>query len=261
MYSILDTTNYRLIVLAVGGFTIDRDRLLPRAPLEAILAEGWDPQAIPMRLAPLLLVSGREVVLVDPSPLEGDLMGGLARAGYSAEDVTAVVFTHLHGDHHQGSLVEGKPAFPYARYFISQEEWDYWHHPAEAEIQHFKDTFRWDILPAEKLLTIYPSGETILPGIRSLPAPGHTPGSVALVIDEQVLVVGDVYTNHLQIGHPEWGPAFDADDEAAHATRRNLSRLAEEKNMWVYGMHFPAPGVGRLVRDEEARLVWQKKEG
>ena len=45
------------------------------------------------------------------------------------DEVDLVVLTHLHGDHIGGNLIDGRPAFPNARYLVSRADWDYWTQP------------------------------------------------------------------------------------------------------------------------------------
>ena len=58
------------------------------------------------------------------------LLGGLAQCGYSPEDVTDVIITHLHADHCGGCFANAPaggttPVFPNASYHISREQWEW----------------------------------------------------------------------------------------------------------------------------------------
>ena len=66
----------------------------------------------------------------------------------------------------------------------------------------------------------------VIPGIRSIAAPGHTQGHTAFVVasgKEQLMVLGDT-TNMpaLFAKHPSWHGQIDADPVLAEATRRRL---------------------------------------
>jgi glyoxylase-like metal-dependent hydrolase (beta-lactamase superfamily II) len=99
---------------------------------------------IRLALRPLLVVTGKECVLIDTGI--GDkwdakntdiyriehtdtIESSLARAGFKPDDITKVVLTHLHFDH-AGAATKldstGKPVprFPNARYYVQQKEWN-----------------------------------------------------------------------------------------------------------------------------------------
>lgn len=68
--------------------------------------------------SPVLVNTGTDLVLFDTGFGEsgrgagnGRLIEGMAAAGYSPEDVTVVVLTHMHGDHIGGLMEKGAPAF------------------------------------------------------------------------------------------------------------------------------------------------------
>jgi glyoxylase-like metal-dependent hydrolase (beta-lactamase superfamily II) len=102
-------------------------------------------------------------------------------------------------------------------------------------------------------------GETeIVPGVRSLPTPGHTPGHVSVRIDangESLVVLGDVVVHILQVLDPALEFVSDGDHELAVRTRRRfLGELADE-GVPVIAAHLW--GVGRFVRDGDA-FGWER---
>jgi len=105
-------------------------------------------------------------------------------------------------------------------------------------------------------------GETeIVPGVRLLPAPGHTPGHLALLLDsggEQLLNLGDAAVHPLHLEHPEWENGFDVAPDRAAATRRALLARAAADQMHVMAFHFPFPSVGRV---EKRNAAWEWRPG
>ncbi len=85
---------------------------------------------------PTLVKTGSDLVLFDTGLGDAGRANGMGlltermkAAGYSPEDVTVVVITHMHGDH-IGGLTEGEtPAFANARYVAGQVEYDFWTAP------------------------------------------------------------------------------------------------------------------------------------
>jgi hypothetical protein len=73
-------------------------------------------------------VENAGTALEDPDRLHS----AIRAAGYSADDVTLVINTHLHFDHAGGNTFRGgdgevRPAFPNARYLVQRGEWEYAH--------------------------------------------------------------------------------------------------------------------------------------
>jgi glyoxylase-like metal-dependent hydrolase (beta-lactamase superfamily II) len=89
----------------------------------------------------------------------------------------------------------------------------------------------------------------IVPGVRAIPAPGHTPGHLALLLDSegcQLLNLGDAATHPLHLRNMDWQNGFDLDPCSALAIRRSLLERAEAEQMRVMAFHFPFPSVGHL---------------
>jgi len=95
--------------------------------------------------------------------------------------------------------------------------------------------------------------------ITTLHTPGHTPGSMSVLITsggERAIIVGDAIAHPAQVEHPDWGIVFDFDGETAIETRRGLLDRIEAEGLTMTACHFPEPGFGRVVR-LEGRRSWQ----
>src|SRR5262249_134696 len=103
--------------------------------------------------------------------------GRLAAAGFTVSEVDGVVFTHLHQDHARGAIWSSELTFPRATAFANGAEVAFW--PASAA---------WAAVgpeagPAREAIRLF-SGRLqvleydveILPQVRTVAAPGHTPG-------------------------------------------------------------------------------------
>lgn len=206
-----------------------------------------------------LLRAGERTVLVDLGLGRKSFFGiqggafltELARLGVAPADVTDVLFTHLHFDHIGWAAdSEGRAVFPAATYRCSSADWEHFmvdHRGEEAELL--------DGL-AERF-DLWDSGTTtLLPGIDTLAAPGHTPGSTVIVLSsgpERAMLLGDVVHCPVELVDDEWGALFDVDPALALKTRVALNRELEASGALAAAAHFPGLQFGRLLRGEGRR--------
>ena len=84
-------------------------------------------------------------------------------------------------------------------------------------------------------------GEALPCNVVASAAYGHTAGHTVYQVGD-IMIVGDIMHGvALQKDHPEVCASFDMDKEAAVASRRSVLKNAREKNIRMYGMHFPPP--------------------
>jgi glyoxylase-like metal-dependent hydrolase (beta-lactamase superfamily II) len=193
----------------------------------------------------------------------GLLLENLRAAGIEPSEIDTVIITHAHPDHVGGMLdEEERLVFSDARYFIMQEEWDFWNSDdAMANARTFMvDTARRNLDPLEDRLTFVGDTSEIVPGVRVVATFGHTPGHMALSMasgGERLLHVSDAVLHPLHLEYPEWTPVFDMLPEQASASKRRIFDLAAEENALVFAHHFPPfPNLGH-VRKQEQRWQWQ----
>jgi glyoxylase-like metal-dependent hydrolase (beta-lactamase superfamily II) len=190
--------------------------------------------------------------------LDTPYLESLAAAGFPPDQVDLVVLTHLHTDHvGWNTRRDGEqwvPTFPNARYLTAHAEWTYWRSiELDTERSRLFDDSILPIRDAELLDTVEvgPEERHIAPGVRLLPAPGHTPGQVMVELrhgGETGLISGDAIHHPLQITHPDLVTRADIDPGATITTRRNLlARLADEGSL-LLGTHFTAPTAGHVQR-------------
>lgn len=185
----------------------------------------------------------------------------LAEAGARPEQIDYVLCTHLHADHvgWNTRLLDGRwvPTFPNATYVFSRREHAFWEAKAAEGVEgpHLQ-SYRDSVLPIVQAGQAMPvdddheiEGRLVLE-----PAPGHTPGHVAIWLrvgagDEPGVFTGDILHHPVQVHHPGWSCMGCLDPEQASATRlRILGRCADERAVLFPG-HFMAPHAARIARD------------
>jgi len=226
----------------------------------------------------LLVETGRHVVLADTglgtaSNTSGAVLARLEVAGIRRQDVDTVVFTHAHPDHIGGAIDMRNPRrlppmFPNARYVMSEPEWDFWtgapvdlrglRVPGDVRAR-MECTAKRCLLALRHQVELIDGEAEIVPGVRAIPAPGHTPGHLALLLasgGQRMLNLGDAAVHPLHLEQPRWKNGFDLDPEQALATRRALLQRAIAEDMRVMAFHFPFPSVGRVTARAEGGWEW-----
>jgi glyoxylase-like metal-dependent hydrolase (beta-lactamase superfamily II) len=218
----------------------------------------------------LLVETARERILLDTGagplgPDTGRLPSLLESRGIAAESIAAVILTHGHPDHIGGVTdASGRSRFPNARHIMGAAEWRFWTDEATLEKCARKEMYglglfdqiigegaRKYLPPLASRLEQVESEVEISPGVRVVPAPGHTPGHLAVIVasgGEQCLFVGDAFVMPLQAERPEWTLPFDLWPDQAVATRRALFDRAASEEMLVFAYHCPFPPLGRIER-------------
>lgn len=211
-------------------------------------------------------VGPSEAPFASYSNCNGTLPDRLREHGVTTEDVSTVVFTHLHPDHVGWNFDmrdEKRPlVFPRARHVIHLDDWNQFMKP---EVQaafpvRFVDAL---IKPLETtgLLDLIEGDVSVTDEITTLHTPGHTPGHICVIVSsggEKVIIWGDAFLHPAQITEPDWGSPFpfDQDAEQAQICRHSLLDRIEADGMTIAACHFPEPGFGRIAR-LEGRRYWQ----
>jgi glyoxylase-like metal-dependent hydrolase (beta-lactamase superfamily II) len=232
-----------------------------------------NPQRIQLGLNPILFRWENKLALVDTGigSVVGEPTGlveqRLSALGIQPDDIEVVFLTHLHIDHVGGSLdrANKKSRFPRARVFISQTEIEFWQvpNPDVSELRNVPSALiDLTIQCAHDALEIlvkqiepFALEAELLPGVHSVPLPGHTPGQSGYLFqseESRFLVIGDaMHDAVLHVERPEWTSMGDARRQQTVDTRlKVLTRLANER-LRFHTYHFPFPGIGYIRKNGE----------
>ena len=260
----LGSVNVTMLSDGQGARPLDANfvRNVPLAEVQAALAEAKLPtDRIDVPFNPLVADIGAQRVLFDTGSGEfgatgsGKLLENMGKAGIDPKSVTAVVISHFHGDHINGLRNKaGDLVFPNAKIYVPAPEWNWW--MDDARLAATPEAQRGGLNTARRVFSsIAPTvvrfepGTEVLPGVRSIPAYGHTPGHTAFMIEggsRKLLYWADTTNVALFVRNPDWAVLFDMDAETAKATRRRIADLAIRENALVAGYHLPGSGIGTL---------------
>jgi glyoxylase-like metal-dependent hydrolase (beta-lactamase superfamily II) len=191
---------------------------------------------------------------------QGRLPVSLSALGVEPEEVTDLVFTHLHFDHIGWATAEGSAFFPNATIRC-----------ASADLEHFlpgtpEDFFTGRVYGAvtvaERLGPVLDRVETwetdggLFTGVDVRLAPGHTPGSSVIVISDgtqRAMLLGDIIHCPLELMEDDFNLLVDQDQALGNSVREAYARELEGSDVPVAASHFPGLQFGRLLPSEGTR--------
>jgi glyoxylase-like metal-dependent hydrolase (beta-lactamase superfamily II) len=239
---------------------------------QALAAAGLTTAFVPIPISSLVVKVNGKLTLCDAGGggqvqsfnpqsvfVSGKMLANMRAAGIDPRRIETILISHFHPDHIFGLLVDktNTPAFPNAEIIVPAAEYKWWTDPSligrlpearrplaqriQAVIPKWKN-----VLPVE-------GEDEVVPGIRFVAVPGHTPGHTAFHLssgNQQLMITGDtVYLPALAGVHPHWQGVYDLDGPMAEASRRKLLDRVIADNMMLCGSHFTWPGVGRIAKD------------
>ncbi len=236
----------------------------PEAVADLLKANFLPTEKFVNGFSPTLIDTGTDIVLFDTGMGEGGreagaghLLEGLKAAGYTPDQVSVVVLTHMHGDHINGLMEGGAPAFKNARYVAGQVEYDFWKDEARvgtpAENGH-KGVLK-NVVPLAEKMTFIGDGAEVVPGITGMAAFGHSPGHMVFKVESEGkgLVLTADTANHfvLSLQRPDWEVKFDMDKAKAAAARKTVFDMIATDRLPFVGYHMPFPAVGFIEKHEQ----------
>lgn len=206
-----------------------------------------------LTLGGFLLRTGDRVVLVDAGVgrihndhyAGGGFLDALAALGVTTDQVTDVVFTHLHFDHVGWATSRGEVVFDRATYRAHEADWAHFVEAADADPGAVRK-----LAPLRERLETFDVEHTVAPGLDARPTPGHTPGSTSYVVSsrgQRALLIGDVAHSVVELEEPDWQAVFDVDPVAAQAMRKRIADEVTDTDDLVVPAHLPGLAFGRIV--------------
>ena len=257
---------YQLHAVETGRFGLDGGAMfgiVPK-PLWEKKISADELNRIPLKARCLLLEGSDRLILIDNGV--GDkynakfgsiyaiddesenLNSSLKALGFSKDDVTDVVLTHLHFDHCGGSteLIDGKPevAFRNAQFHVQKSHWDWAKASNVRERASFLDE------------NLYPLGESgqlnlvegrfdLFPGIEVIPVDGHTRAMQLVRVhdrDRSILFTADLLPTHAHLS-PAWNMGYDLWPMTTIEEKARILKQATDENWSLFFEHDPTVGL------------------
>ncbi len=256
-------------ITAINDGTVDLpvDKLLQGekpAAIEAALAKSFLKVPLETSVNTFLINTGSKLVLVDTGaaglfgPTLGKFVANLKAAGYQPEQIDEIYVTHMHSDHVGGLAAGGQRVFPNATVRAQKQESDYWLSQANMDKNPKQaDGFKGAMASLNPYVTAgkyqaFEGDVELTPGISSHSGMGHTPGHATYVVQskgQKLVLIGDlIHVAAVQLHHPEVTIAFDSDQKAAAAARRQAFDAAARGGYLVGAAHLQFPGIGHLAK-------------
>jgi len=260
------------------GASAERSNLFDDNPQEAntLLAAADLKAPTEGSINAFLINTGTKLILIDSGAGTlygaccGHLIENLRAAGYRPDQVDEVLLTHLHADHVGGIAPGGQMAFPNAVVRASKIDAEYWLNDAneKAAPAFLRPMFEGDKTSLEPYIAAgrfqpFDGDPELVPGIRAIPAPGHTPGHTAYAVEsggQKLLVWGDiVHVAAIQFPDPSVSVEYDTNAALAETTRRTFFAKAAKDGFWIGAAHISFPGLGHVgVRG--TAFIWMPAE-
>ncbi|HUE95829.1 MAG TPA: MBL fold metallo-hydrolase [Longimicrobiaceae bacterium] len=207
---------------------------------------------------------------VDNAPPAGGpgadrLQAAILALGFSLDDVSVVINTHLHFDHAGGNTYRDgagdvRLSFPRARYHVQLGEWEYAHRTNERTRASYLPHAFQPVRDAGQLELLEGNVE-VRPGISVLLTPGHTPFHQSVLIrsgGETACFLADVAPTMAHLPLP-WIMGYDVEPLVTLESKRSLMTAASDERWLLVSTHDAAHPWGRVSFDG-GHVVFEPEE-
>jgi glyoxylase-like metal-dependent hydrolase (beta-lactamase superfamily II) len=184
----------------------------------------------------------------------------LTKNGLKPEDITGVIFTHLHADHALGALRKGRDGnpelrFPNARLYVQKIEWHDAMNPNERTAATY-DVEKLRLFEESGRLELLDGDTDLFPGVHIKLLGGHTPGMQGVIVDgggQRLIYPADLMpmTYNIKIAYVA---AVDLDPTTTMKKKRWLHEKMLKED-WVLAFdHDLLLKFARFIRDADGKV-------
>ena len=275
---------WKVFALETGSFSLDGGAMMGSVP--KVLWNKTNPSdsynRIELALRCLLIDDGKNIVLIESGigdnysdkfkemfnirQPKNTLSNALSKIGYSLNNITHTILTHLHFDHAGGavSIDENQflsPTFPNAEYFISKSNWDAGLNPSPRDrASYIKDNY----IPLYEsgVLRIVEENTNIIDGIDTYVVNGHTTGQQLIKISdgsEVMFFCSDLIPleSHLKL---PWIMGYDLNAALTLKEKKEFLDLASENNWLLFFYHDPDTVAVKIKKSDKYYEITEKYE-
>ena len=184
----------------------------------------------------------RDIYNIDTSRY--NIENSLTKYGFSADDITDIINTHLHFDHAGGNtkIDDGRivPTFPNAKYWVTKEHWELANHPSQKDSGSFIE-HDWKVLAENGMIETVNGNEPFIKGIDSYITQGHTAGLLHPMISDgtKTLFYGaDIFPLAAHISIP-WVMAYDVQPVVTMKEKEILLPKMQDEEWILFLEHDP----------------------
>lgn len=255
--------NFELFTIETGDFRLDGGAMFGVVP-KTLWSRGLDADElnrIPMTMRCLLIRSKAtgKVYLIDNGAgnkfnekmtkiydmdySNGELLRSLKTHGFSPEDVTDIIFTHLHFDHCGGTTdrdAEGNiyHVFPKATYHVHEDHWNSAMNPNVRESASFLPENIGPIRDSGRLHLVA-DGHLYEEGLSAMTVTGHTDGQQLPVLSDgsrKIVFAADLIPTHHHVPLA-WVMGYDMRPAETLTEKEAFLTTAAEENWYLYLEH------------------------
>ncbi|MBF0457208.1 MAG: MBL fold metallo-hydrolase [Nitrospirae bacterium] len=270
--------SYEIYPVEGGSFRLDGGALygiIPRALWEK--TSPPDPlNRVRVQLRSLLLAGNGRKILIDTGMGQdwteksreiynyhnavNPIVESLQTYGFTAEDITDVILTHLHFDHTGGAVAHEngsyRPQFPHAAYYIQREQLEWALSPSGKDKGSFIRSTFMPLLEA-KVLTLLDGYTRIDDEVELLTFNGHTKSQQLVRIfgsNISIFFAGDLFpfASHFK---PPCIMAYDLNPLITLNEKNEILRLAYEEGWIVFFQHDPENTAVTIGKNEKGFTI------
>lgn len=261
---------YQAYSIETGRFRLDGGAMfgiIPRALWERRLPPD-DRNRVELSMRCLLLEGAGRLVLVDAGlghkydDKFADIYGvdhteltldrSLRQAGFSRDQITDVILTHLHFDHCGGAVERQgdqlKLAFPNATHHVQRRHWEWAVKPNERERGSFLSE-NLEPLEASGRMALQEGPGELFPGIHTYLVNGHTEAQQLVRVDgdeTSLLFAADLLPTHAHIPSV-WVMAYDVRPLLTMEEKARVLDEAVEKRWTLFFEHDPQVEIAEVI--------------
>jgi len=274
---------WKVYALDTGYFSLDGGAMMGSVP--KVLWEKTNPSdlvnRIELALRCLLVDDGENVVLIEsgignkyPDKFkkmfnirqhDNALSDTLSKYGYSNKNITHMVLTHLHFDHAGGAVILDDnnklvPAFPNAKYYISEDNWNAGLNPSPRDSSSYLQE---NYIPLKDagVLYIIPENSNIIKGIDTYVVHGHTTGQQLIKVSDKKTMIfcSDLIPleSHLKL---PWIMGYDLNAALTLKEKKEFLDLASDNNWLLFFYHDPKTIAVKIKKSEKYYEIIEKYE-